>query len=59
VGEEGQAAQNDQGAQQTGGDGEDQDLEQAALNEGELKRVEHRCGGTITGLRPVLIYRGS
>src|SRR4029079_16444108 len=42
VGEEGQAAHDDPGAEQSGRAGEDQDLEQAALNEGELEGLEHR-----------------
>ena len=41
VGEEGQAAQDDPGAEQAGRNGEDQDLDQGALDEGELERIEH------------------
>ena len=40
VREEGEAAQDDPGAEQAGRDREDQDLEQAALDEGELEGLE-------------------
>ena len=40
VREEGQPAEDDPGAEQAGGDGEDQDLDQAALDEGELEGLE-------------------
>ena len=45
VREEGEAAQHDPGPEQAGGDGQDQDLEQAALDEGELERVEQSTAG--------------
>ena len=41
VREEGEAAQHDPGAEQTGGDRQDQDLDQAALDEGKLEGLEH------------------
>ena len=40
VREEGEAAQDYPGAEQAGGHGEDQDLEEAALDEGELEGLE-------------------
>jgi hypothetical protein len=42
VGEEGEAAQHDPGPEQPGRDGKEQDLDQAALDEGELKGLEDR-----------------
>ncbi len=41
VGEEGEPAQDDPGAEQPGGHGEDQDLEQPTLDEGQLEGLEH------------------
>jgi hypothetical protein len=40
VGEEGQPAQHDPGPEQAGRDGEQQDLDQAALDERELEGLE-------------------
>ena len=42
VREEGQPAQDDPGAEQARRDREDQDLDQAALDEGQLEGLEHR-----------------
>ncbi len=39
---EGQAAQDDPGADQPAGHGEDQDLDDPVLDEGQLERLEHR-----------------
>ena len=41
VREEGEAAQDDPGAEQAGGHGQDQDLDQPALDEGQLEGLEH------------------
>jgi hypothetical protein len=40
VGEEGKATQDDPRPEQAGGHGEDEDLDQAALDEGKLKGLE-------------------
>ena len=42
VGEEGEAAQHDPGAEQAGRDGEDQHLDQPALDEGKLEGLKQR-----------------
>jgi hypothetical protein len=42
VGEEGKSTQDDPGAQQPGGDCQEQDLDEAALDEGKLERIDDR-----------------
>ena len=44
VGEEGEPAQDDPGAEQAGGHGEDQELDKPALDEGQLERLEQGAG---------------
>jgi hypothetical protein len=40
VGEEGEAAEDDPGAEKAGGNCQDQDLDEASLYEGKLERIE-------------------
>jgi hypothetical protein len=53
VGEEGKSAQDDPGTQKPGGDRQDQDLAEAALDEGELERIED--GDSLMRMNPVCI----
>jgi hypothetical protein len=39
---EGEAPQDDPGPEETGADGQQQDLEHSSLDEVELERIEHR-----------------
>jgi hypothetical protein len=53
VGEEGESAQNNPGAQQPSGDRQDQDLDEAALDKRELERVDDR--DSLMRMNPVCI----
>jgi hypothetical protein len=53
VREEGEAAKDDPGPQQPGRDRQDQDLDEAALDKGELKGIDDR--DSLMRMNPVCI----